>query len=156
MDSPGKNTGMGCHFLLQGIFPTQGLNPHLLGSLPLASPGKPRWLRMLHLLLQNVPSLQGRMSNTSNDQIFWLRDTAVGRTLVPQRCLCLSPWNLTWQKGLCRHEVGNWSWNVWAQWIITGILIKEGQTQKETWWWKQRREMALPEGGHKPRHAGGL
>ena len=26
-DSPGKNTGVGCHFLLQGIFPTQGLNP---------------------------------------------------------------------------------------------------------------------------------
>ena len=23
---PGKNTGMGCHFLLQGIFPTQGWN----------------------------------------------------------------------------------------------------------------------------------
>ena len=29
-DSPGKNTGVGCHALLQGIFPTQGLNPHLL------------------------------------------------------------------------------------------------------------------------------
>ena len=29
-NSPGKNTGGGCHFLLQGIFPTQGLNPHLL------------------------------------------------------------------------------------------------------------------------------
>ena len=28
-DSPGKNTGMGCHALLQGIFPTQGLNPGL-------------------------------------------------------------------------------------------------------------------------------
>ena len=26
-DSPGKNTGVGCHALLQGIFPTQGLNP---------------------------------------------------------------------------------------------------------------------------------
>ena len=25
-DSPGKNTGGGCHVLLQGIFPTQGLN----------------------------------------------------------------------------------------------------------------------------------
>ena len=24
-DFPGKNTGEGCHFLLQGIFPTQGL-----------------------------------------------------------------------------------------------------------------------------------
>ena len=37
---PGKNAGVGCHFPLQGIFPTQGLNPHLLyrqaGSLPLA------------------------------------------------------------------------------------------------------------------------
>ncbi|XP_070336638.1 coiled-coil domain-containing protein 171 isoform X1 [Odocoileus virginianus] len=30
MDSPGKNLGVGCHFLLQGIFPTQGLNPCLL------------------------------------------------------------------------------------------------------------------------------
>ena len=28
-DSPGKNTGVGCHALLQGIFPTQGLNPRL-------------------------------------------------------------------------------------------------------------------------------
>ena len=25
-DSPGKNTGVGCCALLQGIFPTQGLN----------------------------------------------------------------------------------------------------------------------------------
>ena len=28
-DSSGKNTGVGCHFLLQEIFPTQGLNPCL-------------------------------------------------------------------------------------------------------------------------------
>ena len=28
--SMGKNTGMGCHSLLQEIFPTQELNPHLL------------------------------------------------------------------------------------------------------------------------------
>ena len=26
-DSPGKNTAVGCHFLLQGIFPTHGSNP---------------------------------------------------------------------------------------------------------------------------------
>jgi len=48
-DSPGKNTGVGCHALLQWIFPTQGSNPCLLsllhwqvGSLPLAPPGKPQ------------------------------------------------------------------------------------------------------------------
>ena len=29
-DFPGKNTGVGCHALLQGIFLTQGSNPHLL------------------------------------------------------------------------------------------------------------------------------
>ena len=28
-NSPGKNTGVVCHALLQGIFPTQGLNPDL-------------------------------------------------------------------------------------------------------------------------------
>ena len=32
---PGKNPGVGCHFLLQGIFPTQGPNPSL------ASPALP-------------------------------------------------------------------------------------------------------------------
>ena len=29
-DFPGENTGVGCHFLLQGIFSTQGPNPHFL------------------------------------------------------------------------------------------------------------------------------
>ena len=29
-DFPGKNTGMGCHFLLQGMFPIQGSNLCLL------------------------------------------------------------------------------------------------------------------------------
>ena len=28
-DSPGNNTGVGCHVLLRGIFPTQGSNPGL-------------------------------------------------------------------------------------------------------------------------------
>ena len=44
----GRKTRVGCRFLLQGIFPTQGLNWHLLhllhwqvDSLPLTPPGKP-------------------------------------------------------------------------------------------------------------------
>ena len=46
-NAPGKNTGADCLDLLQGIFPTQGLNLHLLcllhwqtGSLPLVPLGK--------------------------------------------------------------------------------------------------------------------
>ena len=32
LDSPGKNTDVGCYALIQGIFPTQGLKPHLMFS----------------------------------------------------------------------------------------------------------------------------
>ena len=43
-DSPGKNTGVGCHFLLQGTFSIQGLNLPLLHwqaeSLQSEPPGK--------------------------------------------------------------------------------------------------------------------
>ena len=46
-DSPGRNAGVGRHALLQGIFPTQQSNPHLLclvhwwaGSLPVVPPGR--------------------------------------------------------------------------------------------------------------------
>ena len=39
-DSPGKNTGVGCHALFQGIFPTQGLNPLQKDSSPSEKPGK--------------------------------------------------------------------------------------------------------------------
>ena len=48
------NTGVGCQTLLQGIFPTQGLNLHLLhllhwqaGYLPLAPPGTPYIYRLI-------------------------------------------------------------------------------------------------------------
>ena len=43
--SPGKNSGVDCHFLLQGVFPTQGWSLHLLhwqaDSLPLSHLGSP-------------------------------------------------------------------------------------------------------------------
>ena len=49
MGFPSKNTAVGCHFLLPGIFPTQRSNPRLLcllrwqvGSLPLVPPAKPK------------------------------------------------------------------------------------------------------------------
>ena len=51
-NSPGKNTGVGCRFLLQGIFLTQGSNPRFLrlqpyqaDSLPLVPAGRP-WAPM--------------------------------------------------------------------------------------------------------------
>ena len=59
-ESPGENTGVGCHAFLQGIFPTQGSNPHLLclllwqvNSSPLVPPGKPQ--AHPSLVRQNMP-----------------------------------------------------------------------------------------------------
>ena len=46
-DSPVKNTGVGCHALLQRIFPTQGLNPVLLHC---------RWI-IYHLSHQGTPRI---------------------------------------------------------------------------------------------------
>ena len=48
---PGKNIGLSCHLLIQGIFPTQELNLHLLcllhwqvESLPLGHLGSPIYM----------------------------------------------------------------------------------------------------------------
>ena len=54
-DSPGNNTGVGCHFLLQGIFPTPGMNrslPALAGGFfTTKPPGKSYLLPFNYLLL---------------------------------------------------------------------------------------------------------
>ena len=67
-DSPGKNTGVGCQVLLQGIFPTQGSNPchsHLLywqaGSLPLAPARKPFPVSPL-----NKPEVESRVPDSGH------------------------------------------------------------------------------------------
>ena len=64
-NSPGKNTGVGCHSLLQGIFPTQGLNL-----------GLPHWRQMLyHLSHQGSPSTCTRHWNRKNVYGMYLANT---------------------------------------------------------------------------------
>ena len=58
-DFPGKNTGVGCHFLLQGIFPTQGLNPGL----------PPHYRQILYLLsYQRSLGFLSSVNNIPNDK----------------------------------------------------------------------------------------
>jgi len=63
-DFPGKNAGMGCHFLLQEIFPTQGQNPRLLSLL--------HWqvdiLPLSHLLDHKVKRQDG---GQEIEQVMW-------------------------------------------------------------------------------------
>ena len=75
---PGKTTGVSCHFLLQGIFQTQGLNPHLLhllhwqeNSLPLAPPGKPwRVLKKLKIGLPYVPEKSSNSKKYTHPNVY--------------------------------------------------------------------------------------
>ena len=64
-DSPGKNTGVGCQVLLQGILPTQGSNVPLLdpvhwqsGSLQLSPPRKSGKISKWALSVQGLNSCQ--------------------------------------------------------------------------------------------------
>ena len=84
----GKNTGVGCHFLLQGIFPTQRLNPHLLcllhwqaESLPLHHHlGNPSinnestYIRMAHRLRfhTNSDRLANGQVKSHQERVSWL------------------------------------------------------------------------------------
>ena len=56
-DFPGKNTGVGCHFLLQGIFPTQRSNPGLPHGRQLLCP----------LSHQGTPTQRTELTNNRND-----------------------------------------------------------------------------------------
>ena len=58
-DSPGQNTGVGSLSLLQGIFPTQGLNP-----------GLPHCKQILHQLNKGKPKNTGMGSLTLLQRIF--------------------------------------------------------------------------------------
>ena len=68
-DSPDKNTGVGCHGLLQGIFPTQGSNPGLLHCrwilYWLSHPGIPRILEWVAM-----PSSRGSSQPRDQIQVF--------------------------------------------------------------------------------------
>ena len=70
-DSPGKNTGVSCHALFQGIFPTQVSNPDSANaesalqadSLPSKSPGK--------LKNTGVGSLSLLQGNLLTQELYW-------------------------------------------------------------------------------------
>ena len=113
-DSPSKNTGVGCHALLQGIFMTQESNLVLLGllhwqvsSLPLAPPGKPIIAIQLlsHVQLFVTPWTAGCLASLSIT-ISWilLKLMSIELVIHPTISSLLSPsppaFNLSQHQGL--------------------------------------------------------
>ena len=89
---PGKKNGVGCHFLLQWIFPTHGSN-----------------LRLLCLLHRQVDSLPLSHLTVGLPIGSAVTETGCGSQNSLQRCLCsntqkLPIYCLTQQKGFCRCD----------------------------------------------------
>ena len=99
-DSPGKNTGMGCHALLQGIFSTQESNPHLLRLL--------HCRQILHPLSHLGSPLKSAGTEykpeTTNNSFHWL--------LVPVNTLALNSHPSTFDS----------SWFFSQVWLLDGLL----------------------------------
>ena len=112
-NSPGKNTGVGCHFLLQGIFLIQGLNPGLphcgrglsTDCLPTEPPGSiilsEAWTSPpVPLLPSNLPThpatqvlemavLETMSRHCANSRNFWNQDPGLNLALPPTRWITL-------------------------------------------------------------------
>ena len=87
------NTGMGCQALLQGVFPTQGLNPGLqclphweAVSLPLVPPGKPPGGLVLSSFLPLLTSMY--FSRVASSELSYFLGSFISNFILPS-----SPWD---------------------------------------------------------------
>ena len=104
-DSPGKNPGVRCHALLQGIFPTQGSNPDLLHS---------RWI-LYHLSHQGSPRILEWVaylfSSGSSWPRNWTRVSCIASGFFPAE-LPGKPWQLSGIY-LMKNAVEHFSYVYW-------------------------------------------
>ena len=70
---PGKDTGVGCHFLLQGVFPIQGLNlglPYCRHTLyPLSHQGSPNLFHFLFWTIFSADRFQTPWSHLAKGSV---------------------------------------------------------------------------------------
>ena len=85
-DFPGKNTGVGCHFLLKGIFLTQGSNPRLLFD----------WQILYHWILGSLEDIHHQAKTLQNTHIHSNNDpwTLAFQCMVPRPAALVSPRSL--------------------------------------------------------------
>ena len=118
-DFLGKNTGVGYHFLLQGIFPTQGSNPCLLclqhqqvGSLPRHHLGSSSWV---HAWIQ-ITKYQGAM-NLYGNVIGLIKDLL---SLIPRRISIKNQfpfWSISSIRNMCTEHCTiqrEWFLEIWG------------------------------------------
>ena len=122
-DSPGKNTGVGCRALLQGIVPTQDLNP-----------GLPHCRRILYSL-SHQRNL--RILEWVAYPFFLPQELNWGvlhcRWILYQPSYQGSPKGSIWTNNSCITYTYHWSWGSWFFSILTLSLFGSWLYGRNTW-----------------------
>ena len=113
--SPGKNTGVDCHFLLQGMFLNQGLNPCLLCQ--------------LHWQIDSSPGVTWEVPYFRPFLSIYLMFGCAAPSLL---CLCflqlwctgLSLWWLLWLHTMGSRHLGSQAWLPRGTWNLPGPGLK--------------------------------
>ena len=116
-DFPGKSTGVGCHLLLQGFFPTQGWNPCLLHF-------KAYSLRLSHLGNMCYPSWERKGDSGDSSETLAHREgfrRPRAWSCEPQRIIP-GPWKLV-ESALFDFRIG---WNQEIHFFLPVSLILNG------------------------------
>ena len=121
MGFPRQEFGMGCHFLLLGILPTQGLNPSLLcwqtDSLPLSHQGSPNMVLPFH-------KIDSRHTSLSSSGMRWLK---------PFMTSHLSSANQLCDLQVDKYQVKiSFGVSIWENTMMKGALVKLGWRKVNT------------------------
>ena len=115
-DFPGKSTGVGCHFLLQRIFPTQGSNP-----------GLPHCRQTLYHL--SHPGCLFLAVNEDNDSTCFINNMKPVKCFA--KCLPLANTQYVWAAIISMMK-----WDGWVINLVISCLVnfrKMQRTQTQTW-----------------------
>ena len=123
MGFPGKNTGMGCHSLLQEIFPTQGSNPGLLHC---------RW--MLYCLSHHGSPISDQLCANENfsEILFYICSPGKIKIVLKVKVKSLSrvqlfvtPWTVA-TRLLCPWDFPGNSTGVDCHFLLQGMFPTQG------------------------------
>ena len=118
-DFPGKDTEVGCHFLLQGIFPTQGSNPGLLHCRQILYQLNYKTSSFSHLLFSSIIKHCSLRKGILSP--FW--SVSVSRSVMPDS---LRPHGLQPTRLLYPWDFPGKSTGVSCHFLLQGILLTQG------------------------------
>ena len=123
MEFSGKNTGVGCHSLLQGIFPTQGLNLALLHYRQILYCLSPQGSHRKHIYQLCLGGMEGSGVWTLRGllwyprpeiMVIWIGLSATDYVRLDEIrrcrwvCLCKCSVEEGWDSDMCRRSLNEW------------------------------------------------